>query len=241
MRALVSTMYLTHYTNSVSAVTNILETGFAWMRNDRILIETLLPEETFLEREPQSFGQICFTENNYEFDRAGTKNFGAYGITVSKNWAHKHGAQPVIYISNEGPVSDTFQKLFQQFYQKAKVEELYPDDTARQQWMVNKAMANVVGQPIYALLLSLYEYMEPAVHSKEREWRIVNPSPDYGISKDSKEALKNVTPPRGWAKIIHVLPIESADIEAIHCPKQQCEKLRESIPAKYEQVAIHGH
>lgn len=232
---------LTHFTNSKKSLLNILEHGFAWMRNDRVVIELLLPDVDFSAREPQSFGQVCFTENTFESNRDHTKFFGAYGIQVTPEWAARHQAQPVIYVSDSGPVLNSLRFLFQQAYGKAKAEELYPDDLARQQWMVSAPMAGVTGKPLYAALLNLYQFMEPAQHSAEREWRIVNPNPDWSISSSSEKAKRNVSPPQGWATKLHVVPIEPEDVVALFCRKQDKDALAEALQDKFKQVRIHAH
>lgn len=232
---------LAHFTNSKKSLLNILEHGFAWIRNDRVVIESLLPSVDFSEREPQSFGQVCFTENTFESNRDHTKFFGTYGIQVTWEWAARHQAQPVIYVSDTGPVLDSLRFLFQQTYQKAKAEEQFPDDLARQQWMVSAPMAGVIGKPLYAALLNLYQFMEPAQHSAEREWRIVNPNPDWSISSSTEKAIKNVSPPRGWATVLHVVPIDPEDVVALFCRKQDAAGLEKSLQEKFKQVPIHAH
>ena len=235
------TMKLTHYTNSIEALINILEHGFAWMRNDRIVIRSLLPEVNFGNREPQSFGQVCFSENTFQSKRDETKFFGSFGLEVSDEWARKYKAQPVLYIDDEGPVAESFRFLFEQFHSKALSEERYPNDAARQQWEVSCAMANIEGQPLYAELLKIYQYMEPARHFSEREWRIVNPKPDWGISNDTSKVVKNVSPPEGWAKWLHVVQIAPEDAAAIHCKQENHEALKKSLPALFQNVLIHTH
>jgi hypothetical protein len=91
-------MNLTHFTKSLDAVLNILEHGFAWIRNDRKVIRHLLPEVDFSQREPQSFGQICFTENRRETSAEHVKKYGTFGIEVKWEWAKRNKIQPVIYI-----------------------------------------------------------------------------------------------------------------------------------------------
>lgn len=232
---------LTHFTNSQKGLLNILEYGFAWMRNDRIVIESLLPDVDFSKREPQSFGQICFTENTFETDRDHTKFFGGYGIEVSLGCAKRHEMQPVLYVPDTGPVLDSLRFLFGQTYQKARAEELYPDDLARQQWTVSAAMAGITGKPLYAALLNLYQFMEPANHSAEREWRIVNPDPDWSISNSTEKAIKNVSPPQGWASVLRVVPIHPEDIVALVCRKQDADKLAACLREPFRQVPIDAH
>lgn len=231
----------THFTNSKKSLLNILEHGFAWMRNDRQVIEMLLPNVDFSRREPQSFGQVCFTENTYESNRDHTKFFGSFGIQVSSAWADKHNIQPVIYIPETGPILESLSFLFDQTFRKAMVEERFPDDSARQQWMVSASMASITGKPLYAALLKLYEYMEPIQHAAEREWRIVNPNTDWGIPDSIEKTIKNVSPPKGWLKILGVIPIEPKDIVALVCRKQDVDGLSASLQDRFKHIPINAH
>lgn len=232
---------LTHFTNSVENVTNILEWGFGWQRNDRQVIALMLPNVDFSEREPESFGQICFTENRCEIDRDGTKFFGRFGIQVSESWSERHNAQPVMYIADHGPVTESLRFLFTQTYQKAEAEQRYPDDAARQMWEISSVMAGIGGQELYAHLLRIYQFMEPARHSNESEWRIVNPNPDWGIARSTEEAIKEVSPPLGWAKHTRVLKLEIPDVEAISCPHADRTELENSLPETFRSVPIRPY
>jgi len=232
---------LYHYTNSINALVNILNHGFAWMRNDRVVIESLLPNADFSKREPESFGQVCFSENSYLNERDKTKFFGSFGLQVSEAWVRKHQAQPVIYIYDEGPVHSSFRFLFTQLHSKAMAEEKYPDDAARQMWETSRAMAGVVGQPLYAHLLGLYRFMEPASNFSEREWRIVNPEPDYSISNETDKAINNVSPPEGWAKILNVVPVQPGDIVSLHCKQSDKDELESSLPNEFKATKIYAH
>ena len=89
--------------------------------------------------------------------------------------------------------------------------------------------------------LELYQYMEPASHSVQREWRIVNPDPDWSISKSKEEAVKNVSPPKGWATVTSVVPIEPEDIVALICQKQDVNNLSLSLHQKFREVPIQAY
>lgn len=231
----------THFTNSKKSLLNILKYGFAWMRNDRVVIQSLLPDVDFSEREPQSFGQICFTENTFETNKDHTKFFGSYGIQVSLKWAEEHNIQPVIYIPDNGPILESFRFLFQQTFQKAQAEELFPNDTARQKWIVSSAMAGVTGKPVYKRLLDLYQFMEPAQYSAEREWRIVNPNTDWSIPHDRKTTIKNISPPKGWGNVLYTLPIRSDDIVAFVCHEKDKNDLFSSLSEEFKGISIFSY
>jgi hypothetical protein len=231
-------MNLTHFTRSSEAVSNILSHGFAWMRNDRKVIRDLLPEVDFSKREPQSFGQISFTENSRETSPEHIKKHGTFGIEVRWEWAKRNKIQPVIYIPQNGPMIDALKYLYTQTYKKAKAEELYPNDKDRQMWETNAAMAGVAGAPLYGKLLKLYEYMEPAENSHEREWRIANQEPYYSIATDLNKIIEDVSPPKGWQNIMNVVKIEPGDIINISCKKGNYSELTKKIPEKFRHVHI---
>jgi hypothetical protein len=231
-------MNLTHFTKSADAVSNILEHGFAWIRNDRKVIRYLLPEVDFSQREPQSFGQISFTENSRETSAEHIKKYGTFGIEVTWEWAERNKIQPVIYIPQNGPLIDSLKFLFTQIYNKAKAEELYPNDKPRQMWETNAAMAGVVGSSLYGSLLKLYEYMEPAENSHEREWRIANQDPNYSITTDLNKTIEDVSPPKGWANIMNVVKIEPSDIINISCKKENYSELTKKIREKFRYIHI---
>jgi len=232
-------MKLKHFTKTADAVSNILEHGFAWIRNDRKVICHLLPGIDFSKREPQSFGQISFTENSRETSPEHIKKYGTFGIEVRWEWAKRNKIQPVIYIPQDGPVIDTLTYLFTQIYKKAKAEELYPNDKDQQMWETNAAMAGVAGAPLYGKLLKLYEYMEPAENSYEREWRIANQETYYSITTDLSKTIEDVSPPKGWANVMNVVKIEPGDIINISCKKENYGELTEKIPEKFRYVHIH--
>ncbi len=231
-------MNLTHFTKTATALENILDHGFAWIRNDRKVISDLLPEVDFSEREPQSFGQICFTENTRESSIDHVEKYGTFGIEVNWEWAKRNLIQPVIYVPKEGPLLDSLRFLFTQTYNKSKIEEKYPGDKARQMWESNAAMASVVASPLYARLLKLYEYMEPANHSHEREWRITNQNPNYSISSNLQKTINDVSPPLNWATIINVVKIEPQDIIKISCKKENYSELKDRVPLRFKDVPI---
>lgn len=232
------TNQLTHFTGAAANVGNILEHGFAWIRNDREVIRYLLPGVDFSKREPQSFGQICFTENRRKINRDHTKFFGSFGIEVKWEWARRNNVQPVIYIPEEGPLLEAFKFLFGQTHRMAKAEEKYPDDKARQMWETSAAMAGVEGAPLYENLLRLYEYMEPARYSSEREWRIANPDPNYSISEDLDKTLASVTPPQAWAQHLNVVKVGPEDIVNISCEKRALSDLLAKIPSGFKDVSV---
>src|SRR5260370_34562109 len=194
---------LTHYTGSIEAVVNILSKGFAWVPNKRNLVQNLLPALDFSEREPQEFGMISFTDRDPPaLDHIG--KFGEFGIVVSHAWARSQMAQRVLYVSEEGPVPIALHWLFTAGYEQLKAEIKYPSDAAAQMAFTNKTMAGVQGGALWSNLLTLYEYMEPADHAYQSEWRIVHTHPLYGYPSSKREIIQSVSPPTGWPQFFSV-------------------------------------
>lgn len=230
---------LTHYTNEPDALINILNHGFAWVANRRHLTTLLIPMHDYTAREPQQFGMVSFTELRPEEARAHTTIFGRLGIVVTDSWAHQHNAQRVMYIENEGPFIDALRAVFKIGYDDLKARIEYPNDGGWLMSFENKATAAAVaGAHLWANLLTIWEYLEPASSAYQREWRIVNPLPLYSISEDKKETIGNVTPPKGWAQHTSVIPVAPADVEAIVCPSSLVRAIRSRLPSGYQDVSI---
>jgi hypothetical protein len=227
---------LTHYTSSAAAVVNILAHGFAWIPNRRKLAELLIPQHKYSRREPQQFGMVSFTELEVPAARAHRHNFGHYGIVVSSDWALRHGAQRVIYVDDEGPITAALRILFEIGYSDVSPRIEYPDDAM---WLMAYENKNAVpGSRLWAHLLQLWEYLEPASSATQREWRIVNPQPMYSLSENKSEAIAHVSPPQNWAKFTNVLPFQRSDVMYLIAQKLEVESLRCKLPRGYENIPI---
>jgi hypothetical protein len=228
---------LTHYTASIEAVVNILSNGFAWVPNKRNLVRNLLPTHDFSDREPQEFGMISFTDQDLPaLDHL--RKFGEFGIVVSHEWARPQMAQRVLYVSEEGPVAIALQWLFTTGYEQLKSEIKYPGDAAAQMAFTNKAMAGVQGGPLWSNLLTLYEYMEPADHAYQSEWRIVHSHPLYGYPSSKQEIIHRVSPPTGWAKFFSVLRAPDDAVIGFVCPRQHERSLARALPSSFSSKPI---
>ena len=230
---------LTHYTNEPDALVNILNHGFAWVANRRHLAAQLVPMHAYSTREPQQFGMVSFTELRPEEAGAHTAVFGRLGIVVADSWARRHNAQRVMYVENKGPFTDALCAVFKMGYDDLKASIEYPDDGGWLMSFENKtAAAAVAGASLWANLLTIWEYLEPASSAYQREWRIVNPLPLYSLSEDKKETIENVTPPKGWAQHTSVISVTPADVEAIVCPSSLVRDIRSRLPSGYQDVQI---
>lgn len=230
---------LTHYTNDPAALVNILNHGFAWVPNRRRLAALLIPMHDYSVREPQQFGMVSFTELRPKEARAHTTVFGHLGIVVADTWACRHNAQRVMYVENKGPFTDALCAVFKMGYDDLKARIKYPNDSGWLKSFENKtAAAAVAGSSLWANLLTIWEYLEPASSAYQREWRIVNPLPLYSLSDDMKEIIENVTPPKGWAQHVSVISVAPVDVEAIVCPSSLVHAVRSGLPSGYQGVSI---
>jgi hypothetical protein len=226
---------LTHYTRSPEAVANILNYGFAWMPNRRKLATLLIPQHDYSRREPQQFGMVSFTELEPAHARAHCEIFGYYGIVVSDTWAIQHGAQRVIYVDDTGPVTVALQELFNVGYIDVTRRIRFPDDAGWQMCYENKnAALMMAGSTLWAYLLQVWEYLEPASSAAQREWRIVNPDPNYGLSENKAEAIARVSPPRKWAN----LNVVASDVIALVSRAKDVEALQSCLPGDYQDMPI---
>jgi hypothetical protein len=232
--------YLTHYTVSIDTIIKILSNGFAWVPNGRDLITYFIPFHDFSFREPQQFGMVSLTELPPENSTLVRRDFGNYGIMISVEWALSQNAQRVLYIDHQGLVFDSFKKLFQYAYGDLICSSQLRTGEVSSMIFTNRAMANITRSFLYGNLLKLYEYMEPSIHSYQQEWRITNPEPLYGFKETKKEIIENVSPPKGWAKIVNLVQIESRDVIGFVCPKSETQLLRNSLPDLYKDKIIVG-
>lgn len=228
---------LTHYTKSPEAVANILVTGFAWIPNRRKLAELLIPQHDFSKMEPQQFGMVSFTELRPAEATNHRHEFGTFGIVVSDSWASHNNAQRVVYVDDRGPFTDALRDLFAVGYQDLSERIRFPlDGFWRMAYHNKNVAAGVAGATLWARLLQLWEFLEPASSSQHREWRIVNPHPFYGLSHNKQEAIARVSPPQGWAKYTNVLPVTRQDVEALVCRSSDCDALGDALPEAYRDL-----
>ncbi len=230
---------LTHYTRTAEAVGNILTHGFGWFPNPRRLTHLLMPLHDFSKREPQQFGMISFTENDSHHAKAHCEEFGFFGIVVSDKWATEKNAQRVIYIEEHGPATEACRNLFAIGYRDVQQRIKYPDDGGWLMAYENKAAASAIaGSALWANLLQVWEYMEPAYVAQEREWRIVNPEPDYSLSESKSEAIRQISPPQNWPRFTNLVPIPRIEVEALICPPSRVPELTTFLPESYKNVTI---
>lgn len=231
---------LTHYTKKIDSVVNILSHGFAWVANRRNLAEVLISHHNYSDREPQQFGMISFTEIAAEEAYSHADVFGRYGIVVSDEWVKRQKAQRVVYIDNNGPITESLRVIFEIGYRDCEARIRFPGDAGWEMAYENKAVADaVVGAALWANLLQLYEYMESSQFFREREWRIAHPDPYYSLAgRRTERVIDDVSPPQGWAKCLNVVKVTPADIVAFICPLSECHAFQRALPGGYANVPV---
>jgi len=231
--------HLTHYTRDIGAVLGILENGFAWAPLPRNLIIALVPNHDWTASEPEQCGMISFTNQPVPADPRHLEAFGNFGIQVRREWAISSGATRVIYLERSGPLFDAMQGLFGLGYQQVTKGVRYPDDGFhRLAYLYKGAASAIAGAPLWAHLLTLYQYLEPADHDYQHEWRVVHPQGVGNLSKDPKERIRQVSPPQNWAKFLHVLRIEPGDVLGFVCPRAASEELIHRLPDAYKHKPV---
>lgn len=231
---------LVHYTKTVDAVVSILTNGFLLVPSPRGLIHQFLGSDLFREREPQQFGMTCFTEIPIDQAETHREQFGNFGIGVTWDWALRHSAQRVIYVSEHGPLAEAFAFLFGRALLEMNAEVAkYPDDGARLWGYANAAFASAFGCSMWATMLKLYEYMQPEAQSSQFEWRIVQTFP-YHFRADisdrdglRREALQIANMWRFTA-----LSLEPRDVSMLICPKQEALALQSQLPNAFSAVPV---
>ena len=183
------TSQLVHYTASPEIVASILTHGFLLVPNKRFLINAMLGEDLFDDREPQEYGMVSFTQLPVNQASLHRQNFGPFGLVVTWEWALEHDAQRVTYVDLQGPVASEFAWLFRfarQEYERAAQSRVHARD------LENKAAASFARSTVWSRLLTLYEYMEPERNSSQVEWRIVNGLPQYHSGSTRAEVVSEL-------------------------------------------------
>ena len=231
---------LIHFTKSPAAVGNILRYGFAYVASPTKTAAFVLPKLPPQEREPQQFGMISF-----RFEEPGKrgarhrKKYGTFGICVREEWARRHGARPVEYVGRWSLKTFLLRReLAKALKPIQEAERRYPGDAAWTMAYHNAAAAGMDGAVDWARFLLRYQFMAPSVDAWELEWRIVNPDPHYSISKDPREAIRQVSPPQGWAIHFNVVKITPADVDHLIVRSGDRGQLLAALPDEYRAISV---
>jgi hypothetical protein len=247
---------LTHYTRDLQKVKGILEDGFVWVKNRRDLMSKLVPGPDFSIREPQEFGMISFTDWTPPAPSRHRDRFGSFGIVVSREWArakkplrgfHPENVEPqlraqrVIYVE-EGPCLDALRWLYTTAFNHLDIDCKGGEFA----WLsatspaINKAMAGVEGEALWANLLTLYEYLEDGEDAYQSEWRIVHPIPAFGYPPTVPATVAAASPRKGWAEGTDLRSLKPPDeaITAFVCARREETALRRTLPPEFSSRPI---
>ncbi len=230
------TYRLVHYTNSPQVIGSILRYGFLLVPNKRYLINALLGEDLFAEREPQEFGMVSFTQLPVAEATAHRERFGRFGIVVSWDWALSHDAQRVVYVDEGGPIAATLAWLFRLAKQEL---ERATDGAPSSETLTNKALAFTKGSTLYARLLTLYEYMEPERSSGQVEWRIVNKIPQHhDTGKERGELVRELLEIVKMWKNFGSIRLTPNDVHAFIGPRGAKAELESELPEEFKSIPV---
>lgn len=227
---------LVHYTNGAETVASILQYGFLLVPNKRFLINALLGEELFTDREPQEFGMVSFTQLPIDLATKHREKFGSFGIVVSWEWALAQQAQRVIYVDTQGPVAQTFAWLFRVAKQEL---DRATGGNVSPMTLTNKALAFMQPSAVYAHLLTLYEFMEPESNSGQVEWRIVNKMPQHhDITKPRSELIQELVAGIKMWRGLGAIAVQPDDVHAFICPREQKKNLQSLLPQAFSKIPV---
>lgn len=234
---------LVHYTSLESAI-KILRNGAFWfVPNRRHVLGRLLPGEDLGPEEPQRYGAVSFTRLEPTLASAHRQAFGTFGIGVSETWAQVHGAQPVIYIPEDGPAVQELRFLFETGLREVRInrakQQGVPAPIAEMgQSIHNKRVAALFDQArLWHSVLTLFEYMELAEHSAQQEWRIVQQVPFAFNSDDREGQLGEAAEDEGrWR--LRQLAFEATDVEYVVCPARERRSFISSLPRSFRKVPV---
>lgn len=142
-------------------------------------------------------------------------------------------------MAKEGAVFEALKWIFKCAYDDLVKNSMQREGEITQMAYTNKEMATVAGGLLYRKLLEIYEFMEPIENSYQQEWRVVHPTPLYGYKETKQDIIKNVSPPEGWAKFIHVLGITPKDVIGFVCPVSKCDIFQETLDRRYREKDIY--
>jgi len=226
---------LAHYTSSVEVIASILTYGFLLVPNKRYLINALLGEDLFNEREPQEFGMVSFTQLRMEDAAAHRDRFGTFGIIVSWDWALRNDAQRVVYVDVEGPVASELVWLFRFARQEF---ERAAGGTVDARSLENKVAAAFARSTLWSRLLTLYEYMEPERNSAQIEWRIANRLPQYHSGATRSDVVRSILEAVKLWKKFGSVRITPNDVHGFICPRGELSQLRSVLPTGFQNIPI---
>lgn len=217
----ISSNTLFHFTNKRKNVISILDFGF----RPHYCLENLnfifgdIPEQLELEEFKIAFPMVCFCDLTLSHTKNHMKNYGEYGIGLSKKWGIENKVSPVLYIHNASKVFDAIKKI------GGIVDEKHRDG------VINDNLKSIIFGHLHEIYSMIKPYEGKLRNEKianiirfydEREWRFVPQGADgYGMPKidfSDQTQLKKYND-EIWKKV--VIPFKPSDIKYIIVPKEK--------------------
>lgn len=220
-------MELIHFTRSARAVGQILQEGFVFSPNRKLLAEAVFSDPEISADERGRFGSISFREcGESQITEEHCREFGSFGICVSEEWARSNRAHPVTYLDRTGPIALALRTLFAAALERLRADRGGPGGGDR------------LRKPEYASVLTLYEYLEPIEHSYQREWRIVNGIPVGELTRAAKISPEESRRLARSEDFRQAAPVRPEDIRHLLCFSDQVQELRECLPPDFRSHEI---
>lgn len=220
---------IVHFTRSVESLISILRSGFVYTVNPTRIWEKLFKDIGLANIPDIEHGMVCFSEVPEGVDRV-TGHFGEYGIAVDFNWALDNGLKKVAYISDDGPVYESFKTLLQESkkdlpdYGKIAGDER-TGRILQEMLLCNPYTPASFTTPLYALIIEMFQWIETDANISENEWRIRSFKKIGGLGDFSKE--EQVSLSLGMKN--NILPLPKENILYLKCPEGQQEEFKKKI------------
>tara|TARA_B110001452_G_scaffold194689_1_gene164702 strand:+ start:185 stop:898 length:714 start_codon:yes stop_codon:yes gene_type:complete len=227
-----------HYTNSVDAISGIIENGLLVNPLERKLIHLFSDSPHFDEREPQQFGLTSLRKDGFFGSRKHIKLFGNLGIVFNNDWVEKEEFQKVWYLKEN---SERHRKL-KAFFGEAEKELIQcinkrpPNDSFPYMGYTNKSVASLLGAGKYCHFLSIYEYLEPAKNRWQKEYRSVQKEPLY--NSGTTGGLVNSISKPGWNNMLMTKKFQPQDVSHFVTERKFVRKLKDSLPKEYQNKEV---
>lgn len=173
---------LIHFTNTKESLLNILEESFRIFHCREAVVLDGKKQNFYVPM--VSFCDIPMSEIKEHIDK-----YGTYGIGLTKEWAVKHGLNPVLYVGQTSRLSASYHTAMKHFALNSEnTEEFYSEEEMALLDII-RYMKNYEGTlERKSITIDKYRF------SDEREWRYVPEYKDYqDMLAGAKDFKKNPT------------------------------------------------
>lgn len=239
-----STPAFTHYTKSFGKLVSILTHGFLIGAPPQRMIRYLLPDVYGKKAkgpepkmEPEQFGAVSFTEVPPDEAARVRKDFGPFGVIVSKGWALRRLPQKVEYVDPNAPDFPARRARYEAGYQEIAALIAKSNDAVLEWGIWNADVAFIYGACLWAELCYEYRHLEHIRYVHQKEWRVFSRFP---IHRPRRSKLTGVLPPVGWdlADGVSMFHLERKDVIALVVPQGMSVDVRAQLPSGYGDISI---